>query len=96
MKPPLASAGAEASEAEPVGERKVFLGDRELTAAVYDGATLTPGQALEGLAIIDDVDTTLLVPAGARLAIDGMRNYVFEIEPAYVPANEQATAVTAG
>ena len=97
VKPPLASAGAEASAAEPVGERKVFLGDRELTAAVYDGAALTPGQALEGLAIVDDVDTTLLVPAGARLAIDGMRNYVFEIEPAYTPgATPTAATVVAG
>ena len=67
----------------------MFLGDREPTATVYDGAALAPGQTLEGLAIVDDVDTTTVVPEGARLEIDGMRNYVFEIEPSYKP---EATA----
>jgi N-methylhydantoinase A len=94
VKPPLGSEAAERSPATPAGERRVFLGDRELTATVYDGATLAPGQTLEGLAIVDDVDTTLLVPEGARLAIDGMRNYVFEIEPSYKPGAGAAPATT--
>jgi hypothetical protein len=34
---------------------------------------------LSGPALIDDVDTTLLVPAGARLEIDQLRNYVFTV-----------------
>lgn len=92
VKPPLGTEAAERSSATPAGERQVFLGDRELTATVYDGATLAPGQTLEGLAIVDDVDTTLLVPEGARLEIDGMRNYVFEIEPSYKPGAGAAPA----
>jgi len=94
VKPPLGTAAAERAPAEPAGERQVFLGDRELTATVYDGAALAPGQTLEGLAIVDDVDTTLLVPEGARLEIDGMRNYVFEIEPSYKPGATAAPATT--
>lgn len=92
VKPPLGTEAAERSAATPAGERRVFLGDRELTATVYDGATLAPGQTLEGLAIVDDVDTTLLVPEGARLEIDGMRNYVFQIEPSYKPGTGAAPA----
>lgn len=94
VKPPLGTESAERSPATPAGERQVFLGDRELTATVYDGAALQPGQTLEGLAIVDDVDTTLLVPEGARLEIDGMRNYVFEIEPSYKPGATAAPATT--
>ena len=94
VKPPLGTAAAERSAAEPAGERKVFLGDRERSATVYDGAALVPGQALEGLALVDDVDTTLLVPEGARLEVDGMRNYVFQIEPSYQPDSTPTAATT--
>ena len=91
-KPPLANAEVSRSPAEPVGERRVILGEKELTAAVYDGAALEPGQELRGLAVVDDVDTTLLVPEGAQLEVDGMRNYVFTIEPSYKPPTSETTA----
>ncbi|MEZ5078280.1 MAG: hydantoinase/oxoprolinase family protein [Solirubrobacterales bacterium] len=94
VKPPLGSVEVSPSAAEPVGERTVILGAKEQTAAVYDGAALTPGQELNGLAIVDDVDTTLLVPAGAQLHVDGMRNYVFSIEPSYKPETSPPTATT--
>jgi len=94
VKPPLGSLDFERSDAEPVGERKVILGEKERTASVYDGAALVPGQELDGLAIVDDVDTTLLVPEGAHLQVDGMRNYVFSIEPSYKPETGQPTATT--
>ena len=91
-KPPLANAEVSRSPAEPVGERRVILGEKELTAAVYDGAALEPGQELRGLAVVDDVDTTLLVPEGAQLEVDGLRNYVFTIEPSYKPPTSETTA----
>ena len=91
-KPPLANAEVSRSPAEPVGERRVILGEKELTAAVSDGAALEPGQELRGLAVVDDVDTTLLVPEGAQLEVDGMRNYVFTIEPSYKPPTSETTA----
>lgn len=84
-KPPLRALEVSSSDAEPVGERNVILGEKELRATIYDGATLAPGQTLSGLAIVDDVDTTLLVPEGAALEVDGMHNYVFSIEPSYTP-----------
>jgi N-methylhydantoinase A len=84
-KPPLSAVGVTPSAATPVGEREVYLHDQRVIANVYDGATLQPGQGLEGPALVDDIDTTLLVPEGARLDVDGMRNYVFEIEPAHEP-----------
>jgi N-methylhydantoinase A len=92
VKPPLGSVDFSPSAATPVGERRVILGEEERTAAVYDGAALAPGQSLDGLAIVDDVDTTLLVPEGARLQVDGMGNYVFRVEPSYKPQTSAATA----
>ena len=35
---------------------------------------------IDGPAIVDDVDTTLLVPDGDRLEIDAMGNYVFTVD----------------
>jgi len=96
-KPLLNAVSVTPSAAKPVGERDVILGARQLTATVFDGATLAPGQTIEGPAIVDDVDTTLLVPDGAHLEIDGMRNYVFTIEPSYQPtiSPSETTAVPA-
>lgn len=94
VKPPLGSVEFSRADAEPVGERKVTLGEKEMTANVYDGAALVSGQELHGLAIVDDVDTTLLVPEGAHLEVDGMRNYVFSIEPSYKPHTSPSTATS--
>jgi N-methylhydantoinase A/oxoprolinase/acetone carboxylase beta subunit len=50
-----------------------------VTAKTYDGSSLVPGAVIEGPALVDDVDTTLLVPQGDRLEIDPMSNYVFTV-----------------
>jgi len=36
----------------------------------------------------------LLVPEGAHLEVDGMRNYVFRVEPSYTPGAAPAAATT--
>jgi N-methylhydantoinase A len=62
------------------GSREILLpAQSSSTAAVYDGPSLDPGMELAGPALVDDVDTTLYVPQGARLAIDSWRNYVFDL-----------------
>jgi N-methylhydantoinase A len=80
-KPPVVTEAASAGPqtATPSGEREIRLGGETLRALTYDGPALSPGHALSGPALIDDVDTTLLVPAGARLEIDELRNYVFTV-----------------
>ena len=82
-KPPIQSdePGSGAADVAPSGERKIQLGDQTISAATYDGGALSQGSVITGPAVIDDVDTTLLVPPGTRLEIDHMHNYVFSIDP---------------
>jgi len=60
------------------GSREVLLAGGGPTP-VYSGPSLVPGMALEGAALVDDVDTTLYVPEDARLSIDAWRNYIFDL-----------------
>lgn len=59
------------------GERDALLPDlgRRQRTRVYRGDKLTPGMALDGPAIVEDVDTTIYVPDGANLRVDEFRNY---------------------
>ena len=59
----------DASEARK-GERQVHRPEGAASAAVYDRARLQAGNALEGPALVEAVDTTIVVPAGWRLSID--------------------------
>jgi N-methylhydantoinase A len=52
----------------------VETGRRE-PVPVYRGGSLRPGTAIEGPALIDDVDTTVYVPGDGRLEVDELRNY---------------------
>jgi N-methylhydantoinase A len=49
-------------------------GRREALSA-YRGHGLRPGTAIEGPALIDDVDNTVYVPSGGRLEVDEYRGY---------------------
>jgi N-methylhydantoinase A len=93
-KPPIGGSsdgdGDEAT-ATATGEREITLRAGTFSAATYDGASLRPGVTIDGPALIDDVDTTLLVPEGDRLEIDAMGNYVFTVDTT-APAALQTTA----
>jgi N-methylhydantoinase A len=80
-KPPVNQAADAGAEAVPSGQREIRLGRRTTTAVTYDGPSLRPGAEVAGPALVDDVDTTLLVPEGVALQIDGLGNYVFAITP---------------
>jgi N-methylhydantoinase A len=41
----------------------------------YRGERLTPGMTIDGPAVIDDVDTTVYIPAHATCRVDEFRNY---------------------
>jgi N-methylhydantoinase A len=80
-KPPIQRAqNGRAATAEPAGSREIRLGGRTTTARAYDGPALQPGASISGPALIDDVDTTLLLPDGALLTVDELGNYVFSLE----------------
>ncbi len=99
-KPPIVADDAVASAAATAstGERTIQLGDRTFSAATYDGGALSYGSVIDGPAVIDDVDTTLLVPPGARLEIDHMHDYVFRIDSASTETGDGKvrSAVVAG
>jgi N-methylhydantoinase A/oxoprolinase/acetone carboxylase beta subunit len=50
----------------PVRQRRIWLGGRWLEAAIHDRRALTAGLRIAGPAVVQDVDTTLLVPLGAH------------------------------
>jgi N-methylhydantoinase A len=52
------------------GQRTIHGPGGALTAAVYDRERLAPGNMIAGPALVDAVDTTILVPAGMRLSVD--------------------------
>jgi N-methylhydantoinase A len=66
-------AGADARAARK-GRRPMYLGTREefFDVDVYDGDRLRHGNALEGPALIETVNTTVVVPEGFHLSIDAV------------------------
>ena len=65
----LRGAGADGT-AEPVGRRSVHLAGTRHEAPVYRRADLPAGTALEGPAVVEQLDTTLLVEPGIDAVID--------------------------
>jgi N-methylhydantoinase A len=76
----LSDEGADPSAALR-GERPVHLsdGDDVRTASVYSAERLRPGNELEGPALIEAEDTTVLVHPGQRLWVDGYLNLRIEV-----------------
>ena len=61
----------------PQGRRRVHFG-AWIETPVYWRLDLLPGAALTGPAIIEQPDTTTVVPAGIRMRVDGLRNLILE------------------
>jgi N-methylhydantoinase A len=75
-----ALAGGSASEARK-GERPAFdIATRGFTATpVYDRYKLAPGVQLDGPAIIEERESTVVVPARARVTVDAFRNLLIDL-----------------
>ncbi len=78
----LAAAGAgETYDAAPSGEREVIwyeLDTQPRPTPVYDGGQLRPGARVAGPAIVEFVDTTLVLRHGQRAAVDAWRSIVID------------------
>ena len=63
------------------GARMAWLPGAEGRAPVpvYDGERLVAGMAIAGPALLERRDTTILVPAGDRAAVDGLGSVVIEV-----------------
>lgn len=64
----------------PVGERRVvFTREDSVMAPVYDREALHPGDWFAGPAIVDQLDTTIVIHPGDRVRVDATHNLVIEV-----------------
>lgn len=80
-RPALASALAAdyhdcASIPSPDNKRRVFFNNSFVETPVYRRAKLIPGQALDGPAVIEEDESTLIVPPDFFITVDQTRNLV--------------------
>ncbi|NGN43904.1 hydantoinase/oxoprolinase family protein [Mesorhizobium sp. CGMCC 1.15528] len=61
-------------KAEPVGRRSVWFDGVAHDAAVYERDRLTAGAAFAGPAIVEQFDSTTVVPPGMSVTVDGFLN----------------------
>ncbi|WP_208025964.1 hydantoinase/oxoprolinase family protein [Amycolatopsis acidicola] len=74
--PPLPSRTVPAGggEPEPGGTRPVFLGEDWTEARVYQRAALRAGDRFSGPAVVEQEDTTVVVPGGWSVTVDEFGN----------------------
>ena len=61
------------------GEKRMFFDRGWVTARVFDRERLRPGDALEGPALVAEYTSATVLPPGARLEVDGLRNLVIDV-----------------
>jgi len=66
----VTSAGPGGDRDPVLGTRQIWLDGRAVTAAVYDRAALRLGRGFAGPAIVEQMDTTVLVPPGWAAFVD--------------------------
>jgi N-methylhydantoinase A len=77
-KPALRAVAAGRGPATPAGQRAIHYRKQRHNAAVYHRRDLLAGQHLDGPAVVEQEDTTTLVPAGFRATVDAFGNLVIE------------------
>jgi len=69
--------GAAPSARAALGRRKIYWDELKQTvpSPIYDGALLVPGNRMQGPAVIETTDTTVVVHPGRSLAVDAFGNF---------------------
>jgi N-methylhydantoinase A len=75
-KPEFRAVPAGHGPATPAGRRPIHYRKQRHDAAIYHRRDLRAGQHLDGPAVVEQEDTTTLVPAGFRATVDGFGNLV--------------------
>ncbi|HVY95958.1 MAG TPA: hydantoinase/oxoprolinase family protein [Solirubrobacterales bacterium] len=78
-----ARAGGDGGEPHPAGSRLALADDRDgalSEVAVYRATDLGPGSRLDGPALVEYPDSTILVPRDAAAAVDAAANLTIEVE----------------
>jgi N-methylhydantoinase A len=78
-KPPLPRLPRKARSNPRVGARKAFFRGRFVSAPVYAGPALAPGQTILGPAIVEEPFTTIVVYPGQRATVDQWGNYTITL-----------------
>ncbi len=60
------------------GEREVYFEGRFVTTRIYDMDCLQSGNIIEGSAIVEGQDTTVVIPMDRRITVDEYSNLVME------------------
>jgi N-methylhydantoinase A len=71
-------------KAEPRRTRSVFFEERNafVDTPIYDRGSLGPGTTIAGPAIVEQDDTTVLVPPGTKMEVDGFQNLLIDVRGA--------------
>lgn len=77
-KPELKPVPTGTGPATPAGSRPIHYRKQRFEAAVYHRRDLLAGQHLDGPAIVEQEDTTALIPASFRASVDPFGNLVIE------------------
>jgi N-methylhydantoinase A len=75
---PPPPAAVVAREIAPPGRRRVYFDGAFADAGVFQRAELRPGDAFPGPAVVEQYDTTTLVPPGFRMRVDAWSNLIGE------------------
>lgn len=76
------SAPVDVQAPEPIERRRIYFGpsaNESLLTALYDRRAVTPGTHLEGPAIIQQEDSTLVLPPGASALADAWGNLLVSV-----------------
>jgi N-methylhydantoinase A len=66
---------------QPTGRRQAWFGDRFIEVPVYRRAGLQPGIRIAGAAIIEETESTTIVPPDFNLRVDPVLNLVLTRAP---------------
>jgi len=79
----------------PAESRRVWFDGQWCDTRILERDGLGPGAVIEGPAIIEQVDTTVLIEPGCRAQVDAYGNLVVEVEPAADTCIERDAALDA-
>jgi len=84
------------STPEPRGSRRVYFDETAdfTETPIYERASLGPGACFDGPAVIEQMDTTVLVPPGARASVDDVLNIVIDTNGSQALAAGPVAATT--
>ena len=82
---PARDGADEAAGTQPKGERPVFFpmprgeGDDPVLCPIFERTALAPGVQISGPAVLEDRESTTVVPPGARVRVDGERMLIIDL-----------------